>query len=355
MTAPKPHPGGGTIGRATAWILALLWAVGCGVPLRHLPPLAGAEISGRCYRASGNDIVKDVPYAGAPDDKRMLDVYPAAEGARAPVVVFIHGGSWSSGSRRDYGVLGRTLRAQGYVVVNVDYRLYPDVTYPVFLEDAVDALNWVRGAIASFGGDPDRVIVAGHSAGAHIVALMFSDDRFRRRMRFDPRSIRGLVLLSGAYDLTRGTSVPDALILGAMGSPENRDRAEPIRLTRADVPPLLIVNGMKDDITYEAQARAYADAMKKAGADTTYVPIDDGDHLTVLIDLLPGRHGPTESALTEFLLRRVGLPPPVPSVKPVWTSESCVAPAVKTRAFGPEIRMSSRRAGRLNSTTRDSR
>ncbi|MBA4094480.1 MAG: esterase, partial [Candidatus Accumulibacter sp.] len=102
------------------------------------------------------------------DPRNMLDVYrPAAHAGKAPVIVFFYGGNWVSGERADYAFVGRALAARGFVVVIPDYRLYPQVRYPEFLVDGAAALAWAAREVARHGGDPDRIFVMGHSAGAY--------------------------------------------------------------------------------------------------------------------------------------------------------------------------------------------
>jgi hypothetical protein len=113
---------------------------------------------------------RDIPYGA--DHRQQLDVYvpsgPTA-GPR-PIIVFFYGGSWNSGVKNGYGFVGRALAARGFVVAIPDYRLVPQVRFPAFLEDGAAAVRWMRGHAAQYGGDPDRVVLAGHSAGAYNAA-----------------------------------------------------------------------------------------------------------------------------------------------------------------------------------------
>ncbi|MBM3601093.1 MAG: alpha/beta hydrolase, partial [Alphaproteobacteria bacterium] len=119
--------------------------------------------------------VRDIAYGSA--ERQRLDVYrPAAAnggaGAGAPVVVFFYGGSWQGGNRGDYLFMAEALAARGLVVVLPDYRVYPEVRFPGFMEDAAAAVRWVRDHAAEHGGDPKRIFLMGHSAGAHIAVLL---------------------------------------------------------------------------------------------------------------------------------------------------------------------------------------
>jgi acetyl esterase/lipase len=288
------------------FVLALLvaaigWsACACGVPVKHYLPLACAEYKSWRFRATYTGLVKDIPYAPGAKDGQKLDVYKTDREGLSPVVIFFHGGSWSSGNRREYAELGDTLYREGFVTVIAEYRLYPDIRYPAFMEDAVAAVNWVRAHIKEYGGDPDRIILAGHSAGGHIVALLLTHDKFRKELTFDPMRIRGAVCMSGGYDLIHGLSVDKKLIRNVMDSDENWVDAQPTRHLRADVPPMLIVNGDLDDITYDEYAEKFATAMRGAGADVRYERIVGGDHFTVVLDMLPYRKGETCRQFMKF-------------------------------------------------------
>ncbi|HEY0033482.1 MAG TPA: alpha/beta hydrolase, partial [Devosia sp.] len=139
-----------------------------------------------------------VAYADGPRHK--LDVYaPEARGAAAPVVFFIYGGGWSRGERSDYQFVGRALASRGFVVVIADYRLVPEVQYPQFLEDSARALKWTQDNIAQYGGDPNRLFLAGHSAGAYNAVMLSLDPSFLRDYGVT-MPILGVAALSGPYD-----------------------------------------------------------------------------------------------------------------------------------------------------------
>ena len=113
------------------------------------------------------------------DLRHMLDVYrPTANAGKAPVIVFFYGGNWVSGQRADYAFVGRALAARGFVVVVPDYRLYPQVRYPDFLDDGAAAVAWAAREIAGHGGDPTHIFVMGHSAGAYNAAMLALDPRW---------------------------------------------------------------------------------------------------------------------------------------------------------------------------------
>ena len=142
----------------------------------------------------------DLAYGPLP--RQTLDVYrPRGLPTPRPTVVFFYGGRWQSGSKEQYRLLAYTLTQRGYVVVIPDYRLHPQVEFPTFVEDAAHAVRWVRDHIREHGGDPDQVVLMGHSAGAHIAMLLTLDERYLRAVNVDPGdAIAGTVGLAGPYD-----------------------------------------------------------------------------------------------------------------------------------------------------------
>src|SRR3569833_1942822 len=165
----------------------------------------------------------DIAYGS--DARQKLDVYvpkPAresreAEGVRSraaarPVVIFWYGGSWQSGSKSDYRFVGAALADRGYITVLPDYRLYPEVKFPGFLDDAAHAVAWVQQHAQEFGGDPHRIVLMGHSAGAHSAAYLALNHEFLAKRGANPDWLAGLVGLSGPYVLEPNTRTLNRII-----------------------------------------------------------------------------------------------------------------------------------------------
>src|SRR3954451_1929612 len=147
---------------------------------------------------SSRRIAKDLSFG--PDPKQILDLYaPKRQSGPLPLLVFVHGGGWDSGDRREYSFVGRALAALGFLVACADYRVFPEVVFPSFVEDLALAANWLVAHAAEYGGDPQRLILVGHSAGAYNAMMVtLQPERFGApglRGR-----IKGLVGLSGPYD-----------------------------------------------------------------------------------------------------------------------------------------------------------
>ncbi len=120
--------------------------------------------------------------------------------ADAPIVVFFYGGSWSSGRRQDYRFVGEALASRGIVTLVADYRLSPQVRYPVFVQDSALALRWASDQAASLGASPQRLYAVGHSAGAYNAAMLALDPRWLGAVSMAPERLAGWVGLAGPYD-----------------------------------------------------------------------------------------------------------------------------------------------------------
>ena len=141
--------------------------------------------------------------AYGPGPRQQLDVYQPARAAPRegwPVVVFFYGGSWNRGKRGDYAFVGEALASRGILTLVADYRLYPEVRYPDFLRDSAAALAWSLSHAAGLGGNPRRVFVMGHSAGAYNAAMLALDPRWLKPTGHTPRELAGFIGLAGPYD-----------------------------------------------------------------------------------------------------------------------------------------------------------
>lgn len=170
--------------------------------------LAGAVVASAPLKllnalASGNThtVTAGVAYGGGP--RQQLDVYrPARAAPRGgwPVVVFFYGGSWNRGERGDFAFVGEALASRGILTLVADYRLYPEVRYPGFLQDSAAALSWGLSNAERLGGNPRRVHVMGHSAGAYNAAMLALDPRWLKASGHAPRELAGFIGLAGPYD-----------------------------------------------------------------------------------------------------------------------------------------------------------
>ncbi len=199
--------------------------------------------------------------------RQRLDLYrPRSKGAEAaraalPIILFLYGGSWQSGVREGYGFAGRALAARGFLVAVPDYRLVPEVRFPAFLEDNARALHWVRANAARFGGDPDRVVLVGHSAGAYNAAMLALDPRW---LGEDRRAVRGLVGLAGPYDFL---PLSGPITTAAFGQERDLASTQPINFASAGDPQALLLHGGRDTLVHPRDSRRLAERLQAAGVD----------------------------------------------------------------------------------------
>ena len=198
---------------------------------------------------------RDLAYAPGP--RHQLDVYSPPDAADRPVVVFWYGGSWVKGSKSDYRFVGTTLAEHGIVAVLPDYRLYPHVTFPAFVEDGAKAVAWVEQHVREFGGNPHHLVLMGHSAGGHTAAFLALNHQFLRKFGADPGDIVGLVGLSGTYVLEPGTDTERA----TFPAPYTESDWQPIRFVDAHAPPTLLLHGTRDKEVLPEEAIELRDVM----------------------------------------------------------------------------------------------
>ena len=197
-----------------------------------------------------------------------LDVWmrPTAHVKRRPVVIFFYGGAWVKGRRTDYGFVGKAYAARGFVVVIPDYRKVPGVRFPAFVEDGAQAVRWTQDNIARFGGDPDRILLAGHSAGGYIAMMLALDRRYLKAAGVDPAVIRGVAGFAGAYNFFPFTS---ARAVAAMGNATDPRQTQPISFARRDAPPLWLGTGTADTEVEPRNAVTLAAREAALGSRTT--------------------------------------------------------------------------------------
>ncbi|TDF39663.1 alpha/beta hydrolase [Alteromonadaceae bacterium M269] len=150
--------------------------------------------------ANSYEVVKDVAYG--PDEWQKLDVYPQPGDESAPVVVFIHGGAWYWGSKELYYFAAEAFLRLGYTVVVPDYVKYPEGRFPSFVEDGARALAWTKANISQYSGDPNRLFLSGHSAGAHTGALLMTDKHYLNNVGLNPSDVQGFAGIAGPYNFT---------------------------------------------------------------------------------------------------------------------------------------------------------
>ncbi|MDX2277122.1 MAG: alpha/beta hydrolase [Hyphomonadaceae bacterium] len=223
---------------------------------------------------------EDIAFGAGPRQK--LDVYAPAGGVqRAPVLVFFYGGSWRSGAKKDYGFLGDAFASRGFVTVVPDYRIAPDV-FPSFLEDGAAAVAWVQSEIASFGGDPDRIVLAGHSAGGYIAVMLALDGAYLSVAGADIGKIRGVAGLAGPYDFLPFDVDATREAFGSVTDPLT---TQPTHFARADAPALWLGWGEKDETVGRRNIDALSAAQRQVGGSVETKLYPNLGHVGILLAL----------------------------------------------------------------------
>ena len=236
--------------RRTLLALVLCATAGCSGPqlLNSLTPSGG-------YRHA-SAVVYD------PQRRLAADLYTPVNARRVPVVVFFYGGRWTEGEVADFRFVGQALASQGFIAVLPEYRHYPSVRFPAFVEDAARAVRWTQQQIGRYGGDPDKVFLMGHSSGAHLAAMLALAPQFLAEAGADRARLKGMIGLAGPYDFLPLTD-PD--LRDMFGPPERYELSQPISYVDGDNPPLLLLHGADDRIVRVHNTRNLAAKVARAG------------------------------------------------------------------------------------------
>lgn len=210
---------------------------------------------------AGVDPVETRAYMQGP--RGGVDIYRPKGVAAAPVVVFIYGGSWDSGDRGEYAFVGRSLAREGYLVLIPDYRVFPEVRYPAFLEDCAKAVAWSKAHASEFGGDPNKLFLVGHSAGAYNAVMLGLNGRYLKAVGMDPKAdLRGVVGLAGPYDFL---PLKSAELKEIFGPPQARPATQPIAYVDGKNPPLFLATDLADKVVDPGNTTRLADRVRAAG------------------------------------------------------------------------------------------
>ena len=244
----------------------------------------------------GYDVRAGLAYG--PDPRHKLDVYvPQGLNGPAPVLLFFYGGAWSSGDRSQYLAFGQSFASKGIVTVVADYRLYPQVKYPAFAQDAARALAWVHAHAREHGGDAARIFVSGHSAGAFNAVMLASEPKFIESVGGRLDWIRGVIGIAGPYDFLPLTD-PDYI---DMFHGANNADSMPINHIDGKRPPMLLVTGTDDTTVRPGNSDRMAAKLKAHGNSAEVIKYPGVGHVGIILSLAPGFRGKT--TLREDMVR----------------------------------------------------
>ncbi|HEX4610012.1 MAG TPA: alpha/beta hydrolase [Urbifossiella sp.] len=257
--------------RATAVVLLLALA----------PPLPAAEPTAH----------RGLAYAGTKNEKQTLDVYTAPGGTGRPVVVWIHGGGWQAGDKKEAGRKPEAVTEKGYVFLSVNYRLFPEARIGEMAGDVAKAVRWVRDHAKEYGGDPDQLIITGHSAGAQLAALVCTDTHYFQAEGVPMAAVRACIPVDGdTYDVPLQIRTVEQRraesYLRKFGAETEQKALSPITHVAKGkgIPPFLILH-VKGHPEVTAQSDRLVAALKDAGVSARAYPAEGKTHVSLDADL----------------------------------------------------------------------
>jgi len=207
-----------------------------------------------------SDLERKADIAYGSEESQKLDIYQSAKAsAKKPVVIFIHGGRWSSGDKGQYRFVAARLAKAGYITVIPDYRKYPQVKFPEIMDDPAQAVAWVIKNIENYNGDKTRIYLMGHSAGAHMAALLVSDEHYLKKYGASAHDIAAFVGLAGPYAFTP----EEADLKDMFGPPDKYPQMQVPTFITGHEPPMLLLEGESDDSVKLYNLTRLADAINK--------------------------------------------------------------------------------------------
>jgi acetyl esterase/lipase len=265
--------------------------------------------------ARAQDVKRNIPYANKADEHLVLDVYSPPNAKNLPVAFWIHGGGWQTGDKSDVQVKPQALMDKGFVFVSTNYRLLPDVDMGTIVRDVARSVRWVHDHIAEYGGDPERLVIMGHSAGAQLAALVCTDDRYLKEEGLSLAVVRGCVPVDGdTFDVPAIIETAETrwrvhgLPPAKFGHREkfgndpakHRDFSAVTHVAKdKGIPPFFILHVAGHPDT-TAQALRLGNVLKDAGIPVTVFGAKETTHVKVNADL--GKpDDPATVALFEFL------------------------------------------------------
>ncbi len=234
------------------------------------------------------ELQRDLSYGEQP--RQRLDTYVpvAAPTGPRPIVVFFYGGGWAEGAKEQYRFVAEALTSRGFVVVVPDYRLYPEVRFPAFVEDAAQAVRWAHEHATSLGADPEKLFLMGHSAGAHIAAMLACDEHYLEAVS-GSGWIKGFVGLAGPYDFLPFT---DPEVRAVFASAANEADTQPIHFVDGKEPPALLLHGDADERVLPRNSRNLAARIREKGGrvnEKYYAGMSHGGIVAALTIYLRGK------------------------------------------------------------------
>jgi len=259
------------------------------------------------------ELRQDLAYGPLPAQK--LDIYVPVErkdGGNRAVLVFLHGGAWNTGSKNEYRFVGDQFARRGIVTVIPDFRLYPQVQFPVFLQDAALVLRWVMDHLQELDANPGQVYLAGHSSGAHMAMMLAFDQQWLAQQGLDHRKLAGVIGLAGPYDFLPLT---EPLVQKVFASANPLELSQPVHFVEPGLPRVLLAVGLKDNRVKPRNSASLAEKLRRAGDPVQLLTYPDTGHAGILLSLSRPLQNLTDVAdrMAVFILDRAAEPASRPS------------------------------------------
>ena len=267
-------------------------------PAQDKKPAAAAEMPSMEYEVEKHADLAYRTDAEADATRHKLDLYVPVGRKDFPVLVYIHGGGWKSGTKNLYVGLGRAFARHGIGVAVINYRLSPKVKHPAHAEDVAKAFAWVHANVGKYGGDSAAIALMGHSAGGHLAALLATDPAYLKAEKLEPSHIHGVISVSGVYRVD-----PNAeLYIPAFGTDvEACKKASPMTYISTKHPPFLIAYAENDYETFDRMAIDFHAALEKAQTPATLLKLMHRNHISEIVSVLSDED-PLNVAVRRFVL-----------------------------------------------------
>ncbi|WP_413701083.1 alpha/beta hydrolase [Psychromonas sp. KJ10-10] len=247
---------------------------------------AGLFVANLPAKLSQNTIKQSIPFTEKTG--QTLDIYLPANQSKdtklLPVVMFFYGGSWEDGNKEMYQFIGNTFANQGYIAVIADYRKYPDIAFPTFVEDGAKAVAWTYESIADYGGDKDKLYLAGHSAGAYIATMLTADNNYLAKEGLSNNIISAFAGLAGPYDFEPNTDSLKAIFKSA--NTNNYQGMKVSNYIEGDEPPMLLIWGEKDTTVYRRNIDLFADKIKQKKGKVETILYPEMNHTDLVKNMI---------------------------------------------------------------------
>ena len=261
--------------------------------------------AGKQFYADYPHLARDVQYS--PRFGMGLDVYSPAEGESHPVLIFIHGGGWDKYDRKLFTPVGQKFIERGIVVVIPDYTLHPDAGYEQMAQEMAAATAWTLENIAQYGGDPSRVVIAGHSAGGHLAGLVATDEVWLNYEGHTNQELCGFIGLSGVYDIPaqmvfeRSTGGTAPVMTAVMGGEANFAKASPSSYIFPGMPQTRLIHGSLDDVVPLSISEEFQAKLDAAGIPNELIVYPDKGHNDFLFDGFFNSNAPILNDISDFV------------------------------------------------------